>query len=244
MLKDDPKLACCIRRYVGALDFIRGGASRYCLWLKDIEPRVYLDNREIRRRLDNVRYFREDSTSKPTRDMSTRPEQFFFVSQPTTEYLFIPSTTSDHRQYIPMGFLPPEVIASNTSTVLPSATLYHFGVFTSSVHMACVRIVAGYHGTSLRYSVSVVYNTFPWAAVDAKQRSRIARTAKRILEVRKRYPNRSLASLYDEQSMPKDLRAAHAANDRAVLDAYGFSTNLSEAEIVARLMEMYRQLTQ
>ena len=240
LLKDDPKLECCIRRYVSAKDFIRNDEVRYCLWLKDVEPSVYRSNREIMRRLDAVRDFRLQSTAKPTREAAAYPYAFFFDSQPTTNYLLVPSTTSGERKYIPMGFLPPEIVASNSSTIIPNATLFHFGVMESSVHMAWMRTIAGYLGTSYRYSTSVVYNTFPWCTPTNEQREAIERAAQKILDVRAKFPGESFADLYDDRTMPVELRKAHAENDRAVLGTYGFDRSLEESEIVSRLMDLYK----
>ena len=240
LLRDDPTVECCIRPYIAAKDFLNGGASRYCLWLKDIDPKIYRGNREIMRRLDAVRRFRAESTSKPTRDMASTPSLFFFISQPTTDYIIVPSTSSERRKYIPIGFLPPTIIASNASTIVPSATLFEFGVLSSSVHMAWVRTVCGRLKSDYRYSTSVVYNNYVWCGWSA----RIEETARGILEARALYPAWTLAALYDEEKMPSELRAAHLENDRAVLNAYGFEESLSEDRIVAGLMDMYQRLAQ
>ena len=170
---------------------------------------------------------------------------FFFISQPDTNYLIIPSTSSERRKYVPIGFMTPDVIASNLVSIIPDATLYQFGVLTSNVHMAWLRTVGGRLKSDYRYTGSVVYNTFPWCNPTPEQKSKIEKTALRILAARAMYPDSSLAELYDELTMPPELRKAHQANDRAVMEAYGFWGKLnSESECVAELMRMYQQLVQ
>ncbi|MBQ9480104.1 MAG: class I SAM-dependent DNA methyltransferase [Selenomonadaceae bacterium] len=238
LLKDDPALDYCIRPYIVAKDFLNGGASRYCLWLKDIDPKIYRGNQEIMRRLDAVQRFRAKSTAKPTRDMAAHPQLFFHAPQPTTNYLCIPRVSSERRKYIPIGFMQADVIVGDAMSILPSATLFHFGVLSSSVHMAWVRVVCGRLKSDYRYSTSVVYNNYPWCAPS----SSIERTAQSILDARALYPTRTLAALYDPNDMPDELRAAHEENDRAVLSAYGFDVSMSEAEVVSRLMSLYSSL--
>ena len=143
-----------------------------------------------------------------------------------------------------MGFLPPNVIASNAATIIPDATLYHFGVLESNIHMAWMRTVAGRLKSDYRYSNSIVYNNFPWANIDDKQKAQIEETAQKILQARELYSQYTLADLYDETTMPPELRRAHQANDRAVMAAYGFSLKMSEAECVGELFRLYRKLTE
>ena len=138
-----------------------------------------------------------------------------------------------------MGFLPSNVVANAQAQIIPNATLFHFGVLESSVHMAWMRVVAGRLEMRYRYSATIVYNNFPWCA----RTSAIEKTAQKILDFRAKYPNSTLADLYDDRTMPSELRAAHLENDRAVLDAYGFSHDISESELVTRLMDLYQCLT-
>ena len=243
LLKSDPKLEVCIRRYVGGRDFINNDEVRWCLWLKDIEPGIYRKSREIMRRLKAVTAFRSKSTSKPTRDMAEYPFLFFSTTQTDANCLCIPEISSHRRKYIPIGFADPSIVVSNKMLILPGTGLYEFGVLTSTVHMAWVKSVAGRMGTSYQYSTSVVYNTFPWCTPTEAQRLVIEETAQKILDVRAEYEGSSLADLYDPKTMPKDLRRAHAANDQAVLAAYGFDKNATEEEIVAHLILMYDELT-
>ena len=160
LLKREPAIEKFIHRYVGGNEFINH-VERYCLWLVDATPSE-LRNKEIYRRLEAVKKMRQASTAKPTREKASTPHLFFFISQPTTDYILIPMTSSENRHYIPIGFLSPDVIASNATLIVPGATLYHFGVLTSAIHMAWVRTVCGRLKSDYRYSGNVVYNNFPW----------------------------------------------------------------------------------
>ena len=139
--------------------------------------------------------------------------------------------------------MPPEIIAADSLSIIPDATLYHFGVLTSNVHMAWMRVVCGRLKSDYRYSGSVVYNNFSWCQPTEEQKARIEATAQAILDARAKYPDCSLADLYDEVTMPPELRRAHQENDRAVMAAYGFSTKMTESECVAELFKLYKSLT-
>lgn len=158
--------------------------------------------------------------------------------------------SSENRRYIPMGYLTPETVPSNLVQIIPNASLFHFGVLTSNVHMAWMRAVAGRLKSDYIYSNKIVYNNFPWVDADESTQQKIAQTAQAILDARALYPDSSLADLYDELTMPAELRKAHQANDKAVMTAYGMTkvvdgkkTWLSESETVARLFEMYEEMT-
>ena len=248
ILQDTPSLAPYVRRYVGSRDFINSDEIRYCLWLKDASPAVYHKNREVMRRLAAVRDFRLASSAAPTRKLAEKPWQFFSAPHVETTYLLVPEVSSERRRYVPIGFMDANVIAANTVSIVPNATLYHFGVLTSSVHMAWMRVVAGRLKSDYRYSGAIVYNNFPWptSADSAPLRlcvEQITQTAQAILDARARYPDCSLADLYDPLTMPPDLRAAHEANDRAVLAAYGLKPDTPEPEIVAHLFKLYAEMT-
>ena len=205
----------------------------------------------IYERVKKVREFRLASKAESTRKFAVRPTEFKQNAQPNTPYLIIPSVSSENRRYVPIGYIQPEVIATNATQIIPNATLYEFGVITSNVHMAWMRIVAGRLKSDYRYSSTIVYNTFPWPTVTEEQKKFIANTAQGILDARALYPDCSLADLYDELTMPVELRKAHQANDIAVMKAYGMikkvdgkDTFLTESETVARLFEMYQELTE
>ena len=156
--------------------------------------------------------------------------------------MLIPRHSSWRRRYIPIGFMKPEIIASDANSIINDATIYDFGILTSNVHMAWMRVVAGRLKGDYRYSGAVVYNTFPWPSPSADQKQKIEQTAQGILDARALYPDSSLADLYDPLTMPPELRKAHTANDIAVMHAYGFSTKMSESDCVAELMKMYQNL--
>ena len=258
ILAAEPEIARWIRLYIGAEEFIKG-RLRYCIWLKGASPADIAHSKTLYARVAAVKRFRLASKAKTTNGYAKVPHFFAQITQPDgVDYLVIPSVSSERRRYIPIGYMGADVIASNAVQILPNATLCHFGVLTSSVHMAWMRTVAGRLEMRYRYSKELVYNTFPWpeeshakSAKDAKEdsaealrtsrtsREKIESTAQRILDVRAKYPDCSFAELYDENLMPPDLRAAHVANDRAVLAAYGLAPDTPEPEIVAHLFKLY-----
>ena len=245
LITNDPHVASCVRRYVGAKDFLNNNEERYCLWLKGVSPTLYRNNKEIKQRLTAIKEFRENSTAEPTRKSAERPYLFFSTPQTDENYLIIPRHSSENRKYIPIGFMDPEVIASDACAIICGASLYHFGVLTSNVHNAWMRTVGGRLKSDYRYSGSIVYNNFPWPNPTDEQRARIEATAQSILDARALYPDCSLADLYDELAMPPELRKAHQSNDKAVMQAYGFDVkNMTESTCVAELMKMYQALTE
>ena len=244
LLQSDKSIKHCIRRYVGAKDFINNDVVRYCLWLKDMPPAVYRKNHEIMRRLNAVREMRLNSSAAPTRAMAEKPYLFFSTPQTDNNYICIPEVSSEKRKYMPIGFMDKTIIASNTVLIIPDATIYHFGVLTSNVHNAWMRTVCGRLKSDYRYSGSIVYNNFPWPTPTEAQKEKIEKTAQGILDARALYPNNSLADLYDELTMPPELRKAHRENDKAVMQAYGFDVKtMTESSCVAELMRMYQKLT-
>ena len=244
LLSDDPEMEPYMRRYVGARDFINSDEVRYCLWLKGVSPAAYRKNTEVMRRLQAVKEMRLKSTAAPTRALAERPYLFFSTPQTENPYLCIPEVSSGRRKYIPVGFMPNSIIAANTVVIVPDATIYHFGVIDSIVHMAWMRVVCGRLKSDYRYAGSVVYNNFPWPQVTEAQRTKIEQSAQGILDARALYPDSSFADLYDDLTMPYELQKAHRYNDAAVLEAYGFPKDATESDIVARLFKMYQELTQ
>lgn len=249
ILDKEPNLKKYIYQYLGATEYINK-KIRYCFWLKDITPQEIRKSNELTKRLHAVKEMRENSSAKPTREKANQPHLFFFISQPKNNYILVPSTSSENRKYIPIGFVPPEIIASNSATIIPDGDIYNFGVLTSNVHMEWMRTVAGRLEMRYRYSNSIVYNNFPWCTPTEQQKAKIEKTAQAILNARALYPNSSLADLYDELTMPPELRKAHQANDKAVMEAYGFikkvdgkATWYSPSECVSALMKMYQELT-
>ncbi len=295
ILAAEPEIVRWIRPYIGAEEFIKG-KMRYCIWLKGASPADIAHSKTLYARVAAVREFRLASKAKTTNGYANVPHLFAQITQPDgMQFLLVPCVSSERRRYIPIGYMGAEVIASNAVQILPNATLYHFGVLTSSVHMAWMRTVAGRLEMRYRYSKELVYNTFPWPKVEEFSRvegesvenvldrinkidrigddenpdnpvnpvkktlhvstrstrlknsmcsvssvvKNISSTAQAILDVRANYTDCSFAELYDENLMPADLRKAHAANDRAVLAAYGLASDISESEIVAHLFKLY-----
>ena len=199
----------------------------------------------ILKRVQNIREFRLKSTKEATRKYADYPTRFMEIRQPKTNYIIVPSHSSENRRYIPIGFENPDTICGNANLLIPSASLYEFGILISNVHMAWMRAVCGRIKSDYRYSNTVVYNNFPWCNPDEKQKALIEKTAQAILDARSKYPDCSLADLYDETTMPPELRKAHQANDKAVMLAYSFDyKTMTESECVAELMKMYQKLTE
>lgn len=242
LLNKYPQLDCCIKKYVGSRDFINN-IERYCLWFKDISPSVYRNIPEIRERLKIVSDKRIASPTKAVQEQANTPMLFSQIRQPNSDYILVPETSSSSRRYIPMGFMSKDVIASNSVMTACNATLYMFGILESNVHMAWVRALCGRMKSDYRYSPAL-YNDFPWCTPAVEQKAKIEQTAQAILYARAKYPDCSLADLYDELTMPPELRKAHQENDKAVMHAYGFDwRHMTESECVAELMKMYQKLT-
>ena len=241
LINEHPSLSPYIRRYVGAKDLINN-ILRYCLWLKGVSPAEYRNVPFIRERLAGVAKVRRETKTLVVQAQAETPMLFSQDRQPETDYLAIPETQSENRKYLPIGFMSKDVVASNTVLTMKDASLYIFGLLTSIAHMVWVKTVAGRLGSSIRYSPAV-YNNFPWPTPTQEQKQRIEASAQQILDARALYPNSSLADLYDELTMPPELRKAHRANDAAVLEAYRFPKDATESDIVAHLFKMYQELS-
>ena len=244
LIKSAPQAAKWIHLYLGAEEFINN-KKRYCLWLVSASPSEIRSCKEILKRVEYVREFRAASKAAATRKFADTPTIFCQIAQPDTDYIIIPGVSSEKRKYIPIGFMNKDTIASNLVQIIPNATLYHFGVLTSNVHMSWMRTVCGRLKSDYRYSKDIVYNNFPWPNPTEEQKAKIERTAQAILDARALYPDSSLADLYDELTMPPELRKAHQNNDRAVMQAYGMPVRgTTESSCVAMLMEMYQKLVE
>ena len=242
-VKKEPNSEKYFKRFTSGETFIYN-TMKWCLWLLDASPRDINMMPEVKKRIQLVREFRLESKKEATRKGADFPHRFMEIKQPDSDYLIIPLTTSKNRKYVPVGYLSKDIIANNGASFVPNASLYHFGVITSNVHMAWMRTVCGYFGPSYRYSNNIVYNNFPWPTPTAEQKAKIEKTAQAILDARALYPDCSLADLYDELTMPPELRKAHQENDRAVMQAYGFDIKTTtESSCVAELMKMYQKLT-
>ena len=241
-LSKEPELEPYIRRVLGSEEYINN-KLRFCLWLVNAPPQLLKKSPFVSERINNVRDFRSKSKKEATRKDAVTPWLFQENRQPNSDYIIIPSVSSETRRYVPMGFLSSDTIATNLVLIIPNATLYHFGVLTSSVHMSWMRAVCGRLEMRYRYSKDIVYNNFIWPELTDDQKEVIERTAQGILDARALYPDSSLADLYDETFMQIELRKAHDANDKAVMKAYGFDPKASEEEIVAELMKLYSERT-
>lgn len=232
-----------IHLFLGAAEFIRG-KKRYCLWLENANLAEIKKCPTVIARIESVRKMRQSSKAEATRKLADTPTLFAQITQPVgTPFLIVPSVSSERRKYVPMDFLDGSVISSNAVQVIPNANLYHFGILTSNVHMAWMRAVCGRLESRYRYSKDIVYNNYPWPNPTNKQKTTIEKTAQAILEARANHRDLSLADLYDDTFMPADLHKAHLANDKAVMEAYGFFGKIkSESECVAKLMDMYQEL--
>ncbi len=241
LLKIEPQCEPFLRLYMMGKDFINR-KPRYCIWLVGADPSLLKKCPQILKRIDNVKKFRLSSKRESTLRAADTPTLFASIVESKGNYIAIPKVSSENRKYIPIDFLPPEIIPGDKLFVVEDADLYNFGVLTSIVHMAWMRAVCGRLEMRYSYSNTIVYNNFPWCNPSESQRLKIEQTAQAILDARALSPDASLADLYDETTMTPELRKAHQNNDRAVMDAYGFPRNLSEMDVVARLMEMYQEL--
>lgn len=243
-IKIEPSSKEYFRPFYGSIEFINQ-RPRYCLWLGDCTPSDLRRMPHCLHRIENVRIFRLNSKSEATRKLADKPTRFHVENMPGTDFLIIPKISSEKRRYIPIGFMSPSTICSDLVQIIPNATLYHFGVLTSNVHMAWMRAVCGRLEMRYRYSNKIVYNNFPWPKVSHEQKEKITKTAQAILNARSLYPNSSFADLYNETTMPVELRKAHQANDKAVMEAYGFPIkNFTETDCVEALMNLYKRLTE
>ena len=269
-IRKEPEAKRFIKRLVGSEEFINN-KPRYCLWLVDATPAQIKGMHEVYKRVQACKLDRESSPDEGRQKLALRPALFRETNNPES-YIVVPKVSSEKRNFIPMGFFDGATISTDLNFIIPDATLYHFGILTSSVHMAWMRAVCGRLKSDYRYSKDIVYNNFPFVLprdssvaqlpqddkkgchsdpcrgkdflhCTAAQASKIEKTAQAILDVRAKYPDSSLADLYDELTMPADLRRAHAENDRAVMEAYSFAPKMTEDEIVAELFKMYGELT-
>ena len=241
-IRKEPASASFFKPWYGSDEFINR-RPRYCLWLGDCSPAVLRSMPECMKRVQAVRDFRLASKSPGTQKIAEKPTRFHVENMPSGNYIVIPKVSSERRKYIPIGFLSKDNLSSDLVFIMPDATLYHFGILTSSVHMAWTRVVCGRLKSDYRYSIKIVYNNFPWPDATEEEKKQIEVTARGILDARDAFPDCSLADLYDEAAMPPELRKAHQANDATVMKLYGYKPGTPEPSIVADLMKRYQQLT-
>lgn len=242
LLKENINNSKFIRKYIGGEELINN-KIRYCIWINQINPAEIKGSNFIMERVRLTKEFRESSKRPQTLKAAETPYLFGEIRQPNTNMLVIPKVSSETRKYIPIAFIAPDIIVNGSALIISNANLYLFGILTSNVHNAWMRTVAGRMKSDYQYSASVVYNTFVWPKLNEQHRLKIEKTAQSILDARNLYPNSSLADLYDELTMPKELRKAHQENDKAVMEAYGFDwRKMTESDCVAELMKMYQKL--
>ncbi|MDX9695531.1 MAG: hypothetical protein RBT49_07045 [Bacteroidales bacterium] len=242
-IKNEPFIEKFIRRYYGSEEFING-RIRYCLWIEDFNPNEIKTSKFLMTRIGNVRKFRLESDRKDTQKLADYPTQFAFKSHEDSEYIIIPSVSSERRKYIPIGFMPKNVIASNLCLIIPNAKIYHFGILTSFMHMAWVKSICGRLKSDYRYSNGIVYNNFPWPENPTdKQKTSIEESAQKILNLRAEFSNSKMADLYEPDGMPPALVKAHNELDKAVDLAYRSQPFTTEAKRMEFLFELYEKYT-
>ena len=242
LIKKEPLSEKWIHPYIGAYEFLNN-KSRWCLWLMGANPHELKQCPTVMKRIEFVKKFRLESKAEGTRKFAETPTIFCQIAQPNSDYIAIPKTSSEKRKYIPIGFLDKNVIASDLLFLIPNANIYHFGILTSNVHNAWMRTLCGRLKSDYRYAKDIVYNNFPWPNPTKEQQAKIEKTAQAILAARAIYKDCSLADLYDDVTMPPELRKAHQLNDKAVMEAYGFWGKVkTESECVSELMKMYQKL--
>lgn len=243
-IKKEPSSKKYFRPWYGSREFINQ-KPRYCLWLGECTPAELKAMPHCMERVKAVREYRLASPSAGTVKLADKPTRFHVENMPKGHYVVIPEVSSEKRRYIPIGYLDDSKLCSNKLRLVPSATLFIFGVLESNVHMAWMRCVCGRLKSDYDYSIKIVYNNFPWPTPTEQQKAKIEQTAQAILDARALYPDSSLADLYDDLTMPLELRKAHQANDRAVMDAYGFTkgtaARTSESACVTELMKLYQK---
>jgi hypothetical protein len=242
-LKQEPTAEKYIFKMIGGNEFINN-IERWIMFLRDCPPNELKSMKRVLERVNSVKEFRLSSKAKEIQKFALTPTLFAQQTQPIgKDYIAVPIVSSEKRRYIPIGFVKGNILTNNQIQIIPDASIYHFGILTSNVHNAWMRAVCGRLEMRYRYSKDVVYNNFPWCNPTDEQKAKIEQTAQAILDARAKYPECSLADLYDETVMPPELRKAHQENDKAVMEAYGFSIKMTESECVAELFKLYEQLT-
>ncbi len=243
LIESEPDAKKYIRKYVGSREFINK-LDRYCLWLKDISPSELRKLPNVMKRVDIVKKHRLKSDRPATVELATTPTLFGFISHSDSEYIIIPSVSSERRKYIPMGFMPSNVITSNLCLIVPNATIYHFGVLTSIMHMSWVKYTCGRLKSDYRYSNKIVYNNFPWPKLlSKKNKESIVKKAQKVLDIREEFPDSSLADLYDPLTMPPKLVKAHQELDKAVDLCYRPQAFTTENARIEFLFDLYNEYT-
>ena len=246
-LKESPDNIQFIREYVGGEELLKG-KKRWCLWLYNVDPSLYIKSKFIMQRIEATRHYRLYESSRPqTNKAADTPQLFGEVRQPQNGALVIPKVSSEDRRYIPICYVKPGVIINGSALMIPNATLYHFGILSSNVHNSWMRAIAGRMKSDYQYSANMVYNNFPWPSPTQSQRQAIEIASENILKARQSHANVSLANMYKEKNflLFADLKTAHDNLNRAVMQAYGMPVRgTTESSCVAALMEMYQKLVE
>ena len=240
-IKKEPNSKKYIKKLIGAKELLQN-KNRYCLWLVNIEPEELKKMPTVLERVRKCREMRLSAKDAATKRLAEKPT-LFRETYNYDSYIVVPMVTPSNKRYIPFGFFDKNTISTNLNLISENANIYQFGILQSNVHMSWVRAVCGRLGDAYRYSAGVVYNNFPWPTPTDNQKKKIEKTAQEILNARNKYSNSSLSVLYDELTMPSELRKAHQENDKAVMEAYGFDWHkMTESDCVAELMKMYQEL--
>ena len=243
LIETHPDIQPFVRPFVGGREFINKD-ERWCLWLLEASPSQLRTWPEVMERLERVRNFRSASTKANTRELANTPSVFGEIRQPQIDFLLVPKVSSERRKYLPIGYAAAHVIANGSALIVPGGTVYHFGILTSSMHMAWMRQVCGRMKSDYQYSVSIVYNNYPWPeAATPAQRSAVEKAAQAVLDARAKFPASTLADLYDPLAMPPALASAHAALDRAVDKCYRSDPFPSDRARVEHLFALYEKIT-
>lgn len=240
-LKEEPLAEKYFKVWYGADEFLYN-RPRWCLYLGNCTPSELRKMKKCMEIVESVKQYRLESKREATIKAALYPYRFGLEVIPTTNFIIVPVVSSEKRKYIPIGFMTPDNLCSNQVNLIPDANLYDFGILTSKLHNVWVQAVCGRLKSDYRYSKDIVYNNFPWPTPTEAQKAKIEQTAQAIFDARAKYPDSTLADLYDERTMPIELRKAHDGNDKAVMQAYGFSSKMTDSEIVAELFRMYERL--
>lgn len=236
-----PESKVLIRNYIGSQEFIRG-QQRWCLFISEDQISLARSIPEINSRLNKIKTLRSASTEKSTRAMADFPHRYYFLAHKETNSIIIPRTSSENRDYIPMGFLDKNTIISDAAQVIYNAQPYVFAILNSRMHMTWVRAVGGRLKTDLRYSSALCYNTFPFPNITEKQKESLATHVYNILEEREKYPEKTMADLYDPDKMPSGLREAHKYLDQAIDQIYRSKPFESDEDRLAHLFKLYEEM--
>ena len=239
---EHPESRRLIKGFCGSLEFIRG-EERYCLWLTQDNLQLAYSILEIRKRIERCGKVRCESKREATNKLAQFPYRFGEVRHIDTDSIIVPSVSSERREYIPMGFLDKNTVISNLAFAIYDAQLWLFGILTSKMHMAWVKSVGGYLGTSIRYSATLCYNTFPFPKITEAKRAEIEQAAEEVLIAREMHTEKTLAQMYDPDKMPVNLREAHIRLDRIVESCYRPSPFASDEERLEHLFALYEKMT-